>query len=99
MGVPKSILEAVDLPAAKIQKKPVAKLPAPERSDSDVEQEEDEQYFAEVDAELNWLNLRDAALDAWDDVQCYLQSKSAAVLDRGSFSDFEKFSAWVLSGN
>ena len=99
MGVPKSIFAAVDLPTEKVQKKPAAKLPAPERSDSDVEQEEDEQYFAEVDAELKWLNMRDAALNAWDDIQCYLQSKSAAVLDRGTFSDFEKFSTWVLSGN
>lgn len=99
MGVPKSILTAVNLPAEKVAKKPVTNLPAPERSDSDVEQEEDEQYFAEVDAELNWLHKRDAALNAWDDVQCYLQSKSAAVMDRCSFSDFEQFSAFVLSGN
>ncbi len=98
MGVPSRILAAADRPAEKVQKVPAAAIPAPERSDSDVEREEDEAYFAEVEAELKWLNMRDAALDAWDDVQSYLQNKSAAVLDRASFTDFEKFCGWVLSG-
>ncbi len=97
MGVPSRILAAVDLPAEKVQKMPAAAIPAPERSDSDVEREEDNAYFAEVEAELKWSNLRDAAMDAWDDVQCYLQNKSAAILDRGSFTDFETFCGWVFS--
>lgn len=99
MGVPSRIVAAADLPAEKVQKLPTAATPAPERSDSDVEREEDDAYFAEVEAELKWLNMRDAALDAWDDVQCYVQNKSAAILDRGSFTDFEKFCGWVLSGS
>lgn len=97
MGVPSRNVAAVDLPAERVQKVPAAAISAPERSDSDVEREEDEIYFAEVEAELKWLKMRDAALDAWDDVQCYMQSNHTPVLNRASFTDFEEFCGWVLS--